>query len=411
MKYHIKTDSLRKVLSYEKGKIHSFVLPINELPDFDEWTGINPREQNLNSSVSKAVMDSLIDYPLLFVMKNRGITMMASDVQYDNKSEVLSFELKDPETHGLLDGGHTYRIIKEHSKELKGTKEHESEVEEGGDVEFSQNIIPMVRMEIIESDNITDTERVDIVKARNSSTQVKDVSIANLSGFFERIQKELSDKSFGELISYKENDADEEGGKKIIQIADILSYLKCFDKDFDRDEHPITAYSGKGSILRKFATEKEERSRVESLIPLLKDILELHDKIYLKLPELYNKVKKGSFGKLSGIIWVDSTAKGARKKKPTKLYFIDEESSYRIPSGFIYPFLAAFRANLDEDRGWRIDPDKLFEKIGGKLAKIIGERALELKNPNQLGKDTSVWKLCYQEAKLSIDEISRGIKI
>ena len=394
-KYKLNNSSLRKILDYEKGKIYSTILPIDQLPDLDDWMKINPRGQNLNTALSKKVSESLFEQPLLFVLKNRGLTLMAQNVRYDNRSEVLSFELDDEESHGLLDGGHTYRIIKEYLKDY-------------GDDIFN---MPMIRLEIIESDDIVDEERVDIVKARNSSTQVKDDSIANLNNYFDKIKEEVGGEEYADHISYKENDLGEDMTKKPIAISEILSYLKCFDQQFGRGDQPIIAYSGKGSILKKFANDLPgEREKTECLIPLLKDILKLHDKIYLRLPDWYNS-DGGKFGRLTGVIVAESKAESARKRKKTELQFIGEESGYRIPAGYIYPLLAAFRANLKDDGtvGWKVPPEELLEAVGPKLASFIGERALALKNPNQLGKDKSVWQLCYQEVLFSVQEwVTKG---
>ena len=389
----IKTKNLRKIFDYQRGRVYTVVIPVDKLPDFDDWMKINPRGQNLNTSIAKAISKTLIDDPSLFVLKNRGLTLMVENVEYNNKSEILSFHLSDDEIHGLLDGGHTYKSIKEYNKLLE-------------DLDNKENIsdIPDVKIELIEGDLLSDDERVDTVKARNFSTQVKDDSLANLKDYFGKIQKEIENEKYAECISYKENDLTEENNKKPIPVSEILSYMKCFDiEKFDRQEQPIEAYSGKGTILKRFANSPEEREKIEKLIPRLRKILEIRDKIYYNLHDFYD----GHLGRAPGVMVANSNAEGARKRKPTKLYFLDKESDYRIPSGYIYPFLASFRANLDEKMEWKVDPDILFDHIGKPIGANIAKEAKKLKNPNQLGKDKSLWQLCYQEVLFTIDDLKK----
>ena len=81
-----------------------------------------------------------------------------------------------------------------------------------------------------------------------------------------------------------------------------------------------------------------------------------------------------------------------------ELPFLSSESSYRIPNGFIYPILAAFRTlvSVDNERcSWKSDPVKFFHDVKMELAKTIGLRAQDLRNPNKLGKDEATWIMCY----------------
>jgi hypothetical protein len=84
-----------------------------------------------------------------------------------------------------------------------------------------------VKLELIE--RVEDSEIVSIVEARNTSSQVKDQSIAELNNLFEEIKKVLESKSYSNRIAYKEFELLEDGSEKDIDIKEILSYLICFD--------------------------------------------------------------------------------------------------------------------------------------------------------------------------------------
>ncbi len=351
----------------------------------DEWRKINPRDPSTTSGVAKKIIRSFEDSPRSFFFKNRGITLLVERANFDNDSKELSLEFSNPEIHGMLDGGHTYKII---TKTLESLDESEKK-------DFDD---AHVRIEILEG--FSDSEDVvDIVEARNTSTQVKDQSIEDLLGHFNSIKNVLKNERYAERIAYKEIELTEDGNKKDIDVKEILSYLVCFDVEaFDGKKHPIVAYSGKGAVLSHV---KENRERIEKYLPLLPQILTLKDEIYEKMPDAYNKATEGKFGALTGVIEI------SRKKnaEPIELPFSGAESTYVIPSAFIYPILASFR-NLVEIKDnkcvWKKDPIKFFEEMKEELVQRVVDQAKEFRNPNKLGKDKATWGRCYDYIALEV---------
>ncbi len=86
-----------------------------------------------------------------------------------------------------------------------------------------------------------------------------------------------------------------------------------------------------------------------------------------------------------------------------ELPFTARESSYRIPSAFIYPTLAAFR-NLVRIKGdkceWKDDPIRMYEILKKDLAVRVSDQAKEMRNPTKLGKDQATWGRCYDFVEL-----------
>lgn len=160
---------------------------------------------------------------------------MVNRVYFDNSKNIVELELSDKNNHGLLDGGHTFKVIRNYIDSLS-----EEEIDD-----FNA----FVKMELIEG--IADhNEAVDIVSARNTSTQVREQSIQELKKAFESIHNVLDSTPYGDRIAYKETEYTEEGSKKDIDIKEILSYLMCFDKEmYSNDKHPIAAYSSKSHVL------------------------------------------------------------------------------------------------------------------------------------------------------------------
>lgn len=377
--------SFRKIVSPydEKGaSTYLAVVSVKEIPpDFENWRGLNPRDPKLTSGVSKKIFATLEDNPDSFFFRNRGITLIVDRAEFDNKTNTLSLEMAEKSRNGLLDGGHTFQIIRSF---VTGLPEEEL-----------RNFDAYVKVEIIEGIKELETV-VDIVESRNTSTQVKEQSLEELKKHYEAIKEVLSSKSYANRIAYKEFELAEDGSPKDIDIKDILSYLVCFDVEgFNGNSHPVKTYSTRSSVVDHFRDNKE---RMLKYVPLLPEILELHDEIYMELPEAYNAAG-GHFGRLTGVTEVSNRPRMDKIVLP----FTGKESRYRIPSGFIYPVLAAFR-NLVDCKGdgctWKTNPIKFFRELEEDLAKRVGEQAIEFRNPNKLGKDTATWRMCYDAVAL-----------
>ena len=374
--------SFRKISSpYDIDGKTAYVAVVNVKdipPDFEQWRSLNPRDPNPKSGVAKKITQTLRDEPQMFLFRNRGITLMVDRVEFDQKANTISVELANKEINGLLDGGHTYKVIRDFTENLS-----EEEL---------KDFNAYVKVEFLEGFKALE-EAVSIVESRNTSTQVKEQSLEELRQQYEDIKGVLAGKPYAERIAYKEVELTDDGSRKDIDIKDILSYLMCFDvEEFTGKKHPIAAYSSRGFVVDHF---KKNRDRLKKYIPLLPLILEMHDRIYLEMPETYNK--DGTFGLLTGV----TVIKG--KKGPTELPFITKESDYRIPSGFIYPILASFRNLVRCDAtkcSWKTDPIKFFEELKDELISRLGEQAREFRNPNKLGKDNATWGRCYDLVEL-----------
>jgi AIPR protein len=359
------------------------VVDIRHLPDLKNWRKINVRDPKLTGSVPRAIRDSVHTNPDLFLFLNRGIVLSVDSVSFNNKNSELTLSMTDPNLHGLLDGGHTYTILRDEKETMEESQYVKIEILEG----FRQDEIPM------------------LVDARNTSNQVRDQSLMNLQGEFDKLKHYLQKEPYADLIAYKEYELSNDGSPKPIDVREIIAILICFDKvHFNDRVHPINAYRSKAACLQHFSRNRHD---FERLYPLAPQILKLYDYVQLLLPELYNRVRAesgevmgGKFGKLTGVTTYDGKGKAY-------LYFIDQTSKYGVPAGFIYPVLAAFRAFIVDWNGrfaWAkgIDPFNLLDgPLGETLAETIGNFALDTRNPSKTGKSPLVWQACYQAAQVA----------
>jgi hypothetical protein len=382
-RFEIPAYSIRHLdVPHKKGAKNMFAyVDVQNLPVIpDQFRGINPRDPKLTSLVSKKILRSLYDYPELFGVKNRGICFTCDNCYFDSEKKVLVMEFSDPNQHGLLDGGHTYDLI---IRELNMLAE--------------QGLEPYVKIETISGFSIE--EALQIVEARNTSTQVQDRSLMNLQGYFEKLKTHLKNTSFYKDIAFSEYEV-ENGVVKSISIMDIIAILTCFNKDlYGETNHPVVAYSGKKACLMKFKEDQEDAHTYDKIFGVAVELLQLHDHIYELYPKLHDEWKK-RLGEKKGVA-NKMTGVGSNDY----LQFIGKKLKYRFPEPYVLPILAAFRVFLIEHNGsyhWAkgIKPLELLTgDLGVTLVGSVSSKALEYRNPNKVGKDASTWDNCYTKAE------------
>lgn len=352
------------------------VASVKDLPDFSGWRKINPREVNPNNHVAKAIGQTLSEDPNFFFI-NRGLVLTVDSYDFDQKQGTLHLHFTDPEVHGLLDGGHTYYILMREREEM----------------ELDQ----YVKLEILTG--FPPDAAFTIVEGRNTSNQVKPKSLANLNKAFDTLKEVIQDTHYADQVSYVEN---QEG---TIDIRELISFLYVF-ANVNPKSQPIAAYQSKAACLDDFLDDFENNGlKYRPVYAIARDIFALWDYIHDKLPELYNKSRGGGrFGGLSGV------SSGTRNRELlTKLYFLDEGSSYKIPSAMKYPILAAFRAFVEHDPntgdyywGAGINPfEMLTTELGEEMAARVGASIRETRNPSKSGRDRGLWENCYQAARIA----------
>jgi hypothetical protein len=363
------------------------VIDARDLPDLSDWREINVREAKTRGRVPNAIRKSFDEKPDEFLFMNRGLAIAAAKVEFkedaSDKHKIVDLHLIDPSKHGLLDGGHTYRIVTEAALSLE-----------------KDDAPRYVRVEFITG---FDRETIsDVVEARNTSNQVRDESLANLRREFEPIKEVLKSHPYFDDIAWSEYEELESGKPKPIDVRDIISYLITFDAGaFNSTTQPLIAYKDKRACLRHF---QQNQHRLRKLYPLLPDILALWDEVHLRWQSWYREGREeeagigGRFLKLTAIV-----------QAPETLYFSGMPAKYRMPEAYKYPILSALRAAVKIRKGhpsaaWATDMFRLLQDTGPQLANVVGTAVRATNNPNKVGKDVGVWSSCY----LVVESALRG---
>jgi hypothetical protein len=327
----------------------------------------NARQPNTNKRVYQDVEQSLLGKegePGTFHLKNKGITIVAQSVRAIG--EDLEVKMKKGR-HGIVDGGHTYTIIR---------AQHDA-------VPDDQYVLLDIRT------GIPEEWIVEIAGGLNTSVQVQDMSLDNLMQRFDWIKKELTGTSYYDTIAWSEND------KGDYDARDIVSLLMMFNTEQfpnDGNEHPVAAYEKKSTALKLFEEAEGKSGSFEKLRPILKDILVLHDTVAHEARTLWNQNVPG--GKGGSLSFIDSRDRGFR------FHFINKVGSNRLVNGALYPILGAFRWYVELPSGgkkakWRGGFNRVLEawrSDGAELLKATKQMSDELsRNPNAIGKSRPHW--------------------
>jgi len=386
IEYTFPVFALRKMpdpIDDKKMERYFAVVKVSDLPK-DLPKDTNPRKQNLNTAVAKKILSGLQghDTGQLFHLLNRGLLISAEAVKFDNKSNLLTLSLPNREKHGLVDGGHSYEIIKEN---LPSTP-------------FDQYITLEV-MTGIEDDF------QEIAGARNTSVQVKDKSLAELEGKLDVVHALVKGLPFEQDINYVEFDT------RDIDVMEVIAILTIFHNDLHASgSHPVYCYSSKSSALKTYLKQPNTYLKLRDVIG---DVFKLHDHIKRTMWDVYKDVTGG--GKLGSLKEIGY--KNGQSKFP--LYFSTkvgddfERQPYDIPSGFVYPILGAIRFLIETGGSgayaWMTDPIKFYDKhVGNPLIGLTMEASKELgRNPMAVGKSSRHWNGLYNQVATTYFTITK----
>lgn len=360
------------------SKVGVFFTPTATLSrDLWDWREVNPREVNRHSSVYKGISGTLSQEPERFHERNRGITIVADDIAYDDKRQEVVLTLNDPKVHGVVDGAHTLSAILEVQSQINGG--------------FWPAHVFLKIVTGVDVDQIA-----EIAGGLNTSQQVDLKSLENLREHFASLQMCLADQSYADQIAYKMNE------DKPIDVREILYYLAVFDCDeYDERKHPVSLFGRKEGIVRRFAEQAANKSESESfriLISRAPEILRLRDLIEEKA--LAQNVGRYKAGK--------NTRVRSDTNRENQLIFTGQKVNGKIPLGWIMPMLAAFRANVkwNSPKGsfsWIVPIDALLDScIESLVLGILDVHESENSRPEYVGRNAIAWRMSYNTVSEAI---------
>ena len=340
----------------------------------------NPREQKIDRLIYRDIAKHLRNEegtPNTFHLKNKGITLIADEVRR-SKDDRDVYEVSFDENHGIVDGGHTYEILRHNREAIE-----ELNTADGDDSEIEQ----YVKLEIVTG--LSPELVPEIARGLNTAVQVQEMSLADLRDDFDWIKETIAGEPYASEIAFRENE------QRMYDARDLIVLLDLFNiSDFpnQKGDYPVRAFSTKAQVLNSYLEDRKssEGRKYRMLQPILKDILMLHDTISFEARNLHNKAG----GRAGNLAYMEG-----RKRGMYPFPFIGREGPYRLRKGALFPMLGAFRWMVVEGPDGRAQWTGGFEKVlelwrevGAELMKATQETSEERdRNPNAIGKSRNHW--------------------
>jgi hypothetical protein len=363
------------------SKVGVFFTPAATVPrDLWDWREVNPREVNRRSAVYRAISQTLTQESARFHERNRGITLVAGDLSFDDKRREAVMSLEDTRLHGVVDGAHTLDAILEAQRQPP---------ENGWPAYVFIKVVTGM-----DADQIA-----EIAGGLNTSQQVDLKSLENLRDHFSELQRVIRNEPYADSVAYKMNE------DKPVDVREVLYYLAVFDcSQYDEKKHPVALFGRKEGIVRRFAEQAAPDSDAGDsfriLISKAPEILRLRDEIEKRALELgVGRYKAGK-----------STRIRSESHRENHLIFLDAKVNGKIPLGWIMPLLAGFRANVEWNKPkgsfrWIIPVDELLNKCIDRLVLGIKEiHEQENSRPEYVGRNAIAWRMSYSTVSQAILE-------
>ncbi len=377
------------------------VVPLDQYP-VGLGLGPNPRRPDLSSRVSKNIEETLRENGRNFHLLNRGITIVAKSIEYDNKTEKVRLRLHESEEeepfYGILDGGNTDARIKKWREDLP---DEDAKAELARRYVNVQVLAPKLKDLSVPTGELVDLMH-DIQDARNTSVQVKAKSLADARHHFDLLKEVLAGEPYFGEISWREGD------KGRIDALLLLSLLMVFYPRFSESfpgQEPSNAYGRKERCLDAYLQYSEENGEeLDKWIQIVPELIRLFDEVQTSFPEHYT----GHFGKINEVQIFDERRyekgnKRYRKTAPTS-YFFGEEMKYSYPTGWLYPVFAGFRVlaglnKTSEAVVWKRDPMEFWRAHG---REIVAKYQPHLQQWGHETKRVASDTLCYQAMRSTV---------
>ena len=382
----------------------------------------NPRAAK-TGSVTNAILESLARTPELFPFKSKGILLGTSNFEALQRNR---FELRfeDPESEGVLDGGHNMLALGLHmlstvADERKLSRvalwdemkdlwdEYRAELENVRDqFEFLVPVELLVPSDVDDENSVQQFEMsvLDICAARNNNAQLTQETKSNKLGLYNEIRERLT-PDIAKRVEWKSNEW-ESSEARPIKVRDLLALCwiplnranEAGLLPLDISVTPQNIYRNKGECSKQFdklmihpsvseprdgPTHELFNDTVASCFDILADLPKLYDKIYADFPDAYNS-NGFRFGS-NQIVKIYDPAKREMAKDKTayvatqpRTQFTNKPVYYRYPDGLIMPLVYGLKGlmQIEEDRvTWATDPSKFldahFKEIAGAYRLVL----------------------------------------
>ena len=349
--------------------VSNFYVDINQFSSISLPIDSNVRKPVDNTTATQAIKDTIGDKSTQtrFWALNGGLVIVARNAT-PNAGKI---EIDIPPKYGLINGGHTQLAIK------NALKEH-----------GAANVL--VRVEVI-SGKFNDNEIAAIAEARNTSKDVKGMSVAWKQGKFKELRSKLTD-SVDKRIDWTENLVESygEGTKAVCSGSQFISLIMLFNVlEYDSNKAPITYVTGPGGAFTKWCADPKKYAFLNHIA---KDIINLHEEILATF-----HVDHGVDGLLNTRWGGKPVFTKPKLCPPTP--FEERERKRKMDEGILKPILSAFRGllDIDETKGtvqWTANPIETWNENKTTIMTQVKTAIIQSSTVYEFRKNRMVWDMC-----------------
>ena len=389
--YEAEGDSYhcREVPDHPHIMEHTFYIRGDKMPA-DVPRGCNPRQQNIFKPTYKKVAASYCDTSdMTFLLKNKGITVLADSVTVRAVNGRVFIDAKIPDELGNVDGHHTYEIIM-----------------------ANRDLNPAQKVSVKILERLPNTLIPAVAAGLNTSVQVTTATMADHSGLFAEVHEVLRTEEYHSWIGWRDNQENTSAGPRdIVGLMWVCNPLLF--TDVNRNRHPSWIYTQGTTVYEKgFYDGKNEALRKEMLkiVRVLPEIIDLFCFINETVEEYCPRQRK----KKSSVSQDDLDADGHRTSELTTRDMCvtetgrpfrdpsDKEKYFQLRSAYRMMMISSVRSLLVEDPRthylkWRTHPRNLRTIIKatlrGNYKSIVRSLRSAHSKHNECSRQPALWDL------------------
>lgn len=349
--------------------VSNFYVDINQFSSISIPIESNVRKPVDNTAATQAIKDTIGNKSsqTRFWALNGGLVIVAKHATVN--AGKISIEI--PPKYGLINGGHTQLAIK------NALKEH-----------GAANVL--VRVEVI-SGTFDDGEIAAIAEARNTSKNVKSMSVAWKQGKFKELRGTLA-ASVDRRIDWTENlvESYDEGTKAVCSGSQFISLIMLFNVlEYNSNKAPITYVTGPGGAFTKWCADPKKYAFLNHIAM---DIINLHEEILSTF-----HVDHGVDGLLN-TRWGGKPVFSKPKSCPPTP-FEEKERKRKMDEGILKPILSSFRGLLEIDETnrtvqWTANPIETWRENKKILMTQVKSAIMQSSNVYEFRKNRLIWDVC-----------------
>lgn len=345
--------------------ISTFYTDINQLNAELIPIEANVRKPQDNTVATAAIKSTISDEieQKRFWAYNGGLVIIARDCIPERDSVRIVM----PPGYGLLNGGHTQLAISKALAEHAATE-------------------TLVRVEVMSGEFSAD-EIAAIAEARNTSKNVKSMSVAWKRGKFDPLMGSLA-AEVRNLVDWTENLVAERGDGSVAacDAAELVSILMLFDvSQFASDQPPIKYVTGPASAFNDWQRNTDKYAFLNAIAS---KVIELHDEI------LSNFHRDPATRGLLRTRFNQKPVFSDNRVPPTP--FLGHERERKMDSGVLKPILGSFRTllELDEDQKtirWKADPIETWRNTKGDIMARVKDGITNHQSVYEFRRNALIW--------------------